>query len=163
MQIFFTTIGQDSHRFKEDIVDEGKIVLAGVEISSDHLIDANSDGDVVYHAITNAISGATGVNILGKIADEICLGQGIKDSSIYLSEAQKYMKGITLHHISISIECLTPKLSMHMESMKENISNLLNIPVSHIGITATTGEGLTEFGRGKGIQVFVVASFSREE
>lgn len=163
MTVFFSTIGQDSHRFKETISDDNSIILAGVNIKSGREIDANSDGDVVYHAITNAISGATGVNILGKKADELCLGQGIKDSSIYLIEAQKYMDGLTLHHLSISMECLTPKLSKYIDLMKENIGTILNLPVSHIGITATTGEGLTEFGKGNGIQVFVCASFSREE
>lgn len=163
MKVFFTTIGQDSHRFSDDIIEGGFITLAGVKIDSKRLMEANSDGDVIYHAITNAISGATGVNILGKIADDICIGQGIKDSSVYLKEAQKYMNNIELHHLSISVECLTPKLSTHIENMKNNISRLLDIPTSHIGLTATTGEGLTEFGKGNGIQVFVCASFSREE
>jgi 2-C-methyl-D-erythritol 2,4-cyclodiphosphate synthase len=46
--------------------------------------------------------------------------------------------------------------------MKESIGNILGIPVSSVGITATTGEGLTGFGRGEGIQVFVILTFTKE-
>lgn len=163
MIYFFNTIGQDSHRFVEiaETSDE-YIMLGGVKIPSERRIEANSDGDVLLHAITNAISGATGVNILGAIADDLCLRQGIKDSSVYLEEALKYMGNKKLIHLSISIECLTPKLSKYIDSIKNSLSGLLTLDKSHIGITATTGEGLTEFGKGNGIQVFVIASFMEE-
>lgn len=63
-------IGQDSHRF--DLEEKGKkLILGGVEFEGPAL-SANSDGDVIFHAITNAISGITCVNILGSIADEMC-------------------------------------------------------------------------------------------
>ena len=53
----------------------------------------------------------------------------------------------------MSIECLRPKITPHIPALKANLSQLLNLTESDIGITATTGEGLTEFGRGEGIQV----------
>ena len=63
-------IGQDSHRFEESL---GKpLILGGVVFPGEPGLLANSDGDVVLHAITNAVSGITGQNILGKIADEMC-------------------------------------------------------------------------------------------
>ena len=84
--VSISTIGQDSHRFGEPCGDTF-IKLGGTDIPFDRPIEANSDGDVVYHAITNAISGFTGVNILGGEADKICLEKGIKDSSVYLEKA----------------------------------------------------------------------------
>ncbi len=114
---------------------------------------ANSDGDVVLHAITNAISGITCVNILGKIADEMCNIKGIKNSEEYVKEALKYLKEEIIH-ISISIECKTPKISPKIEEMRKNIARILNINENCVGITATTGEELTEFGKGNGISVF---------
>lgn len=116
-------------------------------------MEANSDGDVVLHAITNAISGVTCQNILGKISDEMCLKQGILDSEAYVKEALKYLNG-RIVHLSISIECKVPKISPKIEEMKKKIARILQIGENSVGITATSGEGLTECGKGKGISVF---------
>ena len=53
------------------------------------------------------------------------------------------------------MECLTPKISPKIEEMRKNIARILQIKENQVGITATTGEGLTEFGKGNGISVFV--------
>ena len=65
------SIGQDSHRF--DLQEkEGPFILGGIVFENMPALAANSDGDAVFHAITNAISGITCRNILGKVADEMC-------------------------------------------------------------------------------------------
>lgn len=158
---YISTIGQDSHRFMEEIFDPSTngIMLGGVSVPFERQFSANSDGDVILHAITNAISGLTGVNILGGAADKICLEQGIKDSRVYLEEGLKYLGDAKICHVSMTIECLKPKLKEHIPSIKESVASLLGISASHVGITATTGEGLTGFGRGEGIQVFVIMTF----
>lgn len=158
-----STIGQDSHAFdmtKEK--GEYKIRLAGVDVSNSYPISANSDGDVILHAITNAISGYTTRNILGSVADKMCLTEGIKDSAAYLNVGLEDLKSkdAKILHVSISVECKRPKLSPVIEEMRLSLSKLLNILPSQIGITATTGEGLTSFGRGEGIQVFVIMTLS---
>jgi 2-C-methyl-D-erythritol 2,4-cyclodiphosphate synthase len=146
-------IGQDSHRFDfEDKIK--KLILGGIEFEGYPPLAGNSDADVVLHSITNAISGITCVNILGEISDEICLNRGITDSSVYLKEALKYLIGQKISHLSISIECQTPKITPKIPKMRSKISELLGIAENCIGITATTGEGLTQFGQGLGIQVF---------
>ena len=152
---YLMTIGQDSHRFEEGEVAEGNtIMLGGYPVPHDKAFSANSDGDVILHAITNAVSGYTGVNILGGIADELCLGQGIKDSRVFLQCALEDMGDATVTHLSLTVECLRPKLKAHIPAIKESIAQQLGIPASRVGLTATTGEGLTGFGRGEGIQVF---------
>lgn len=146
-------IGQDSHRF--DFEDkEKKLILGGVIFDDAPPLEGNSDADVILHSITNAISGVTCVNILGPISDDLCLNKGIKDSKVYLKESLKYLNGRRIIHLSISIECLKPKITPKIPELRKSISELLNIPENSIGITATTGEGLTPFGQGKGIQVF---------
>ena len=146
-------IGQDSHRF--DFNDNDKVlILGGVVFPGHPPLLGNSDADVILHSITNAVSGVTCANILGKISDEMCLVRGIKDSKEYLREAIKYLGNNKISHLSISIECLTPKISPKIPEIRNSISEILNIPGECIGITATTGEGLTAFGRGEGIQVF---------
>ncbi len=145
-------IGQDSHK-----IDYGnqnkKLILGGIEFEEKFSLIANSDGDVILHAITNAISGVTCKNILGTVADDMCNKKGIKNSEEYLKEALKYLKG-KITHISISIECKVPKINAKVNQIRENIARILNISENCVGITATSGEELTEFGKGNGINVF---------
>ena len=144
-------IGQDSHRINYENT-EKKVILGGIEFEDNFSIVANSDGDVVLHAITNAISGITCKNILGSISDEMCKN-GVNNSEAYLREALKYLE-TKIIHISISIECKVPKINPKIEEMRKNIARILNINEQSVGITATSGEELTEFGKGNGISVF---------
>lgn len=157
MRRFFTTIGQDSHRIESQKTKP--LMLGGVEFEADYSLSANSDGDVVLHALTNAVSGATTYNVLGKVADKMCK-EGITDSKEYLKEALKKMNGIKIEHVSISIEALKPKFTPKIPEMRSSIANLLSVSEKSIGITATTGEGLTECGKGNGIFVTVLLSCS---
>lgn len=146
-------IGQDSHRIDYNHKDKN-LILGGVEFQENYSLSANSDGDVILHAITNAVSGITGKNILGKVADDMCK-KGITNSEEYLKEALKYLKE-KIVHVSMSIECQTPKISPKIEEIRKNIARILQIEENSVGITATTGEGLTELGKGNGIGVFVI-------
>lgn len=146
-------IGQDSHRIDFDNKDK-KFMLGGVEFEEEYALLGNSDADVVLHAITNAVSGITCKNILGKVSDEMCKN-GITDSEEYLKEALKDLNE-KIVHLSISIECKMPKITPKIEEMRKNISRILNISENSVGITATTGEELTEFGKGNGVSAFVV-------
>lgn len=153
------SIGQDSHAFDKDTIKP--LILGGVEFPGCTGLRANSDGDVVLHAVTNAISGITGRNILGKVADDICKS-GITDSSAYLNIALEDLAKTPykINHLSITIECLVPKMSPKIDEMKEKLAELLSVTKSDIGITATTGEGLTAFGQGLGISVFCILTVS---
>lgn len=148
-------IGQDSHAFEKQ---EGKpLILGGVVFEGCPGMRANSDGDVVLHALTNAVSGITCRNILGSVADKMCKS-GITDSAEYLKVAlddlkQKKMK---IKHVSFTMECLRPKISPKADEIRRSIAGLLGIDADNVGITATTGEGLTAFGKGEGIMVFCI-------
>ncbi len=146
-------IGQDSHKIDEQN-QEKKLMLGGVEFQEDYSLLGNSDTDVILHAITNAISGISCQNVLGKMTDEMCQ-RGITDSEEYVKEALKYLKE-KIVHLSITIECLRPKISPKIEEMRKNIGRILKIKENQIGITATTGKGLTECGKGNGISVVVI-------
>lgn len=152
-----TGLGQDSHAFS-DI--KTPLILAGVVFEHKQGLRSNSDGDVVYHALTNAISSITGVNILGAKADALCQ-KGISDSSEYLKLALADLQNWCINHVAISIECLLPKIMPNIMPMKANIATILNISADDVGITATTGEGLSAFGKGEGIQVLCIISVSK--
>ncbi|MDR0305004.1 MAG: 2-C-methyl-D-erythritol 2,4-cyclodiphosphate synthase [Chitinispirillales bacterium] len=155
-------IGQDSHRFEtEDITKP--LILGGVFIPNETGLEGNSDADVILHALTNAVSGITTVNILGAKADELCLKEGIKDSSVYLKKSLEYLGNHKIVHVSFSIEAQKPKLADYIPKIREKIAQTLNIPLSGVAMTATTGERLTDFGRGLGMQVFVVLTADYKE
>jgi len=151
-------IGQDSHRFTTN--DHYKpLVLGGIVIPEHKGLVGNSDADVVLHAVTNAISSITGVNILGRIADDMCQS-GITNSKAYVVKALKYGKNLSINHVAISIECKTPILADYIPGMKKSIAAVLSISQDNIGITATTGEGMTPFGQGLGISVICILTAS---
>lgn len=152
-----TGIGQDSHRFHPQ-GSPSPLVLGGIIIPDHPGFIANSDGDVVLHALCNAITSLTGVLILGGIADDLCLKHGITDSEIYLNEAMKTLGEQKITHVAITMEALRPKLKEHLLSIRQNIARIMCLDVTQVGITATTGEGLTNFGCGDGLQAFVIVT-----
>jgi 2-C-methyl-D-erythritol 2,4-cyclodiphosphate synthase len=162
--LFCSAVGQDSHRFmtaeERALQPDRFLVLAGIPLADEPPLAGNSDADVVLHALTNALSGLTTRNILGRRADILCQEQGITDSSAYLGEALQDLResGWVLVHLSFSIEAARPRLAVWIDPMRRRLAELTGLAPQHIGLTATSGEGLTAFGRGEGIQVFCLAS-----
>lgn len=152
-----TGIGQDSHRFLPP--DSTKpCVIAGIIFDQAPGFNANSDGDVVFHAICNAITSLTGILILGDIADDLCLKDGITDSEVYLAEAMKTLGKQKVSHVAVTIEAKKPKFKERLLEMRHSIARVMNLELSQVGITATTGEGLTDFGCGDGAQAFAIVT-----
>lgn len=152
-----TGIGQDSHRFLPP--DSTKpCVIAGVIFDQVPGFNANSDGDIVFHAICNAISSLTGILILGHIADDLCLKDGITDSEIYLFEAMKTLGNQKVSHVAVTIEAKKPKFKERLLEMRNSIARVMGLDITQVGITATTGEGLTDFGCGDGAQAFAIVT-----
>lgn len=161
--MFKVGIGQDSHRIREPAA--GKpLVLGGLTLAEAYTLEGNSDSDVVLHALTNAISGVTGKPILGPVADALCKA-GTTDSAVYLQNALEDLDGIgyRLCHVSVSLECQRPKIMPLLPAMIAKLSELTGLGQEDIGITATSGEGLTDFGKGLGIQAFACVTAMRAE
>jgi 2-C-methyl-D-erythritol 2,4-cyclodiphosphate synthase len=158
---FRTGIGQDSHRFLQE--DSTKpCVLGGIIFDEVPGFRANSDGDVIFHTICNAISSVTGEIILGKRADELLEKEGITDSSVYLQEALKTLGKQQIIHVALTIEASRPRLLHRIPELRENIAREMHLDPTQIGITATTGEGLTDFGCGIGLQCFCIITTIEE-
>lgn len=153
--IIRTGIGQDSHRFLPE--DSTKpCIIGGVTFPDVPGFKANSDGDVLFHALCNAISSLTGVLILGGIADTLCLNDGITDSEVYLKEALKTLGKQKITHVAITLEAKKPHFKERILEMRQNIARVMGLEISQIGVTATSGEGLTDFGCGDGVQCFAI-------
>ena len=148
-------IGQDSHRF----TDKKPLILGSVKISDKNGFDANSDGDVILHALFNALSTAIGMKSLGFYADKM-FEKGITDSKKYLEFILDKVKGknLKISNVACMLEGKKPKIDEHVNKIKNSLSKLLKVKKENIGIAATSGEELTEFGKGNGMQCFVVVT-----
>ena len=159
--IFRSGIGQDSHRFLSP--DSSKpCVIGGIIFEDVPGLDADSDGDVVYHALCNAITSLSGVPILDGIAKELCRKDGITDSEVYLQKAMRTLAKQKIVHIAITIEGKRPYFKDSIQQMRKQIAKVLSISMDQVGITATSGDGLTDFGCGDGLQAFCIITTMEE-
>jgi 2-C-methyl-D-erythritol 2,4-cyclodiphosphate synthase len=158
-------IGQDSHRFVKD-KNTKDLILGGIKIDHDFGLEGNSDADVIIHSLCNAISSAIGGDSISTWSDDMCLNKGIKDSRMYLKVVLDKMKQLNLGvtNISIAVEAKKPFVKTEdIKKMKDVLAKLLEIKTTRVGITFTSGEGLTAFGRGEGIQVFCMVNLISNE
>ena len=155
--IYRTGIGQNIRRFLSE--DSSKpCIIAGIIFDDVPGLDADSDGDVVYHAICNAITSLTGVPILSGIARDLCRKDGITDSQVYLEKALQTLGPQKIVHAALTIEGKRPYFEPQIEAMRKKIASVLGIQPHQIGITAGSGDGLTDFGCGDGLQCFCILS-----
>lgn len=153
--------GYDIHRFKEG----RPCILGGVQIESSIGPDGHSDADVLVHALMDALLGAAGLKDIGYyFPPEDDAFKGI--SSLLLLEKVNSLlkeKGFSAYNIDIMVIAEAPKLKPHIDAMKENISQVLTLPVERISIKATTNEKLGALGRQEGIAAQAVVSIYESE
>jgi len=155
-----TGFGQDSHRFDEADA-EKRLLLGGVAFDDAPPLSGHSDADVVLHALTDAVSGVTCVPVIGAIADELC-ASGVSDSREYLRRALRDLGDWRVTHVSLALECRRPKIDPKADAMRRSIAGLLDLGMSDVALTATSGEGMSEFGRGLGIHASAVVTAVRD-
>jgi 2-C-methyl-D-erythritol 2,4-cyclodiphosphate synthase len=150
-----TGIGQDSHRFLQDSA-EKKCIIAGLEFDDAPGLDADSDGDVVFHAICNAITSVSHVPILGGIAIDLCKNEGITDSRIFLNHALESLKDQVVEHVALTIEGKRPRMQKRSLEIRSSVASTMGLNVDQVGITFTSGDGLTSFGKGEGLMCYCI-------
>lgn len=158
----FVGVGVDTHAFGSD---KDYIILGGEKIPHTTGIIAHSDGDVLIHAIMDAMLSASGLNDIGFYFPDT--DQKFKDISsvVLLQEVTKLIndKNMFVKNVSCAIVTEKPKLKDYITKMKQNLSEVLNIEPCHIGITAGTNEKLGYIGRGEGITVNCIATLYKKQ
>lgn len=144
--------GVDTHAFGKM---QDYILLGGVKIPSESGLIAHSDGDVLIHALMDALLSAAGLRDIGfyfpdsnvkfKDANSIELLQTV------LSLVRE--RGFEPQNVSVAIQAEKPRLSAYIEDIRNNLASVLRLDPTSIGITAGTNEGLGYVGEGKGITV----------
>lgn len=148
-----TFIGEDSHRFLTGQAAEGtQLTLGGLTIADLPKLDANSDGDVILHAIGRALAEAANQNF-SELADPLTLS-GNQDSRDYLEPLLVDLKirDLKIRHVSLSIEAARPRIDPLLPALKSSLAQILHTSENAVHISAHTGEDLTPFGRGEGIK-----------
>ena len=149
-------LGYDVHR----LVENRKLILGGVEIPYDRGLLGHSDADVLLHAIMDSLLGACALGDIGKhFPDTDNTFKGISSITLLKETGKLVLKaGYMINNIDATIIAQKPKMSPHIEHMRENISKALNIDVDKINIKATTEEGLGFTGELLGISSQSIAS-----
>ena len=141
--------GMDVHAFEEGDF----VTLAGIKIPHTHGLKAHSDGDVVLHALCDALSGALALGAIGlHFPDTNAKFKGV-DSRVLLKHVYQLIldRGYVLNNADITVACERPKLAKHNLEMRQSIADVLNAHVTQISIKATTTEQLGFTGRQEGI------------
>lgn len=147
-----TGVGVDTHAFGGD---KNYIVLGGVRIPAASGLVAHSDGDVLCHAVMDALLSAAGLSDIGHYFPDTDPQYKGANSLILLENVRKLIEneGFCAENVSAAIVAQAPKLAPHIRQMKQNLAHALQISERAVGITAGTNEGLGYLGRGEGITV----------
>lgn len=152
-----TGYGYDIHRIIPK--DEKKpFLLAGIEVEAPFSLSAHSDGDVLFHALTNALLSAIGEEDIGCHFSDREEKNRDRDSSEMLRFACDLLikKGFRIESVNLNIRLEQPKLYSYRKSIKERISSLLNVAEEDISISCNTGENVGPVGRQEAIEVSCV-------
>ena len=141
--------GYDVHRF----CDGSNVILGGVIIPHDKALLAHSDGDVLLHALCDALLGACALGDIGKHFPDTDVQYAGADSRVLLRHVYQLVKleGYQLANADITVIAQSPKLSPHTDAMRGLIAEDLSVGVKQINIKATTTEKLGFTGRKEGI------------
>jgi 2-C-methyl-D-erythritol 2,4-cyclodiphosphate synthase len=145
--------GYDSHRYENGEY----IIIGGVKISSKRAIVAHSDGDILIHALCDALLGAAGKGDMGSYYDSSEKYKNI-DSTIFLQETMQivYSDGYSIINIDATVVTEEPAISKHAIKIKKSLSKILKINEEQINIKSKSNDKLGYVGRKEGIEVHVI-------
>lgn len=146
--------GFDVHAF----TDGDHVMLGGVRIAHSRGLLAHSDGDVLLHALSDALLGALALGDIGHFFPDTDAQYRGADSAVLLAEvyAQVRQRGYRLGNADITVICQAPKMAPHIDAIRARIADVLDTDVANISVKATTTERLGFTGREEGIAVQAV-------
>lgn len=141
--------GFDAHRFGPD----RRLVLGGLEIPHDQGLLAHSDGDVLIHALCDALLGAAGLGDIGRHFPDTDATYADIDSRILLRRVMASLseRGLRLHNADLTLIAQRPKLAGYIPEMRERLAADMDCPPARVNVKATTTEQMGFTGRGEGI------------
>lgn len=152
--------GFDVHKFGG----EGPVTLAGVKVPYSQGLLAHSDGDVILHAISDALLGALALGDIGHHFPDTDPKFKGADSRVLLRHCYALVKerGYTLGNLDVTVIAQAPKMAPHIQQMRANISADLESALDQVNVKATTTEKLGFTGRAEGIATEAVVVLTRD-
>ena len=152
-------IGYDLHRLETG----RKLIIGGLEVPFDKGPMGHSDGDVVAHALCDALLGAAGMGDIGTHFPDTDPQWKGANSLQFLEHAAKLLdeKDFSIEHVDAVVILERPKLGPHFPRMRETLARALSVSADRIHLKAKTNEGLDAIGRGEAIAAYVVATLER--
>ena len=152
-------IGYDLHRLAEG----RKLIVGGMELPFDKGSVGHSDGDVLAHALCDALLGAAGLGDIGTHFPDTDSKWKGANSLLFLEHARKLLeeKHFVIEHVDAVVITEKPKLGPHFPKMREALARALGVTANHIHLKAKTNEGVDAVGRGEAIAAYVVATLSQ--
>lgn len=146
--------GYDVHAF----VEGDHVMLGGVRVPHDRGVTAHSDGDVVLHALCDAMLGALALGDIGTHFPPSDPRWKGADSRVFVRECNAMLRerGWRVGNADLTVVCEYPKVGPHARAMRELIAGELGIDVDDVGVKATTSERLGFIGRSEGIAALAV-------
>jgi len=132
--------GWDSHEFQPGI----PLRIGGVTLPHSHGLGGHSDGDVLLHALTDALLGAVAAPDIGSLFPPSDPKWKGADSAVFLREAVRRVQraGYALANMDATLILAAPKIGPHAAAIRENVAQLLGLPADRIGLKAKTPEGM---------------------
>ncbi|MGH9792838.1 MAG: 2-C-methyl-D-erythritol 2,4-cyclodiphosphate synthase [Candidatus Acidiferrales bacterium] len=151
-----TGIAYDLHRLEAG----RKLVLGGIELAFNKGPAGHSDGDVLAHAICDALLGAAGAGDIGTHFPDTDAKWKGASSLLFLEHARKLIdaRGLRINHVDAVVIAEKPKLVPHFPAMKETLARALGIQSEQINLKAKTNEGVDAIGRGEAIAAHAIAT-----
>jgi 2-C-methyl-D-erythritol 2,4-cyclodiphosphate synthase len=151
-------IGYDLHRLAEG----RKLIIGGIEVPFDKGPVGHSDGDVVAHAVCDALLGAAGLGDIGTHFPDTDPKWKGANSLQFLEHARKLLdeKHFVIDYVDAIVILERPKLGPHFPKMRAALANALRVPAEKIHLKAKTNEGVDAVGRGEAIAAHVIATLS---
>ena len=155
----YAGIGYDLHR----LVEGRKLMIGGVEVPFDKGPQGHSDGDVLAHAICDALLGAAGLGDIGTHFPDTDPKWKGAVSLIFLEHIRTLLsnKRFRIVNIDAIVVCERPKLGPHFPAMRAALAKALGITADEINLKAKTNEGVDAVGRGEAIAAHVIATLSQ--
>jgi 2-C-methyl-D-erythritol 2,4-cyclodiphosphate synthase len=149
-------IGYDLHRLAEG----RKLIVGGIELPFDKGPVGHSDGDVLAHALCDALLGAAGLGDIGTHFPDTDPKWKGANSMVFLEHAKKLLdeKHFAIEHVDAVVIMEKPKLGPHFPKMREALAKALGVGAEKIHLKAKTNEGVDAIGRGEAIAAHVVAT-----
>lgn len=152
-------IGYDLHRLAEG----RKLIVGGMELPFDKGSVGHSDGDVLAHALCDALFGAAGLGDIGTHFPDTDSKWKGANSLLFLEHARKLLdeRHFVIEHVDAVVITEKPKLGPHFPKMREALARALGVTADCIHLKAKTNEGVDAVGRGEAIAAYVVATLSQ--